>query len=86
MLRIRVLASFDLAVEEATHEFAVSDIRRAAAFSLAVGAAFERICENPGLGHPIVGGMSAHALDGFAYAVIYEVTEREICFLYLAVI
>jgi hypothetical protein len=60
------------------------DPHSARQFLLAAGAAVEQICEQPGLGHPIGGGVFGHAIDGFPFAVIYEVTETEICFLYLA--
>jgi hypothetical protein len=82
--RINVLASFDLSIEEVKNELAVADRPRAGEFALAAGAAFERVCENPGIGRPMGGVMFSHKLHGFPFAVIYEVTEAELCFIYLA--
>jgi hypothetical protein len=53
-------------------------------FFHAAGAAYDRICEQPGLGRALAGGLFSHSLVGFPFAVIYEVTDMEICFLYLA--
>lgn len=84
MLRIKALTSFDRAVEDAADELAAFDARSADAFTLATGAAYDRVCENPKVGRPLGGGVMSHPLLGFPFAVIYEVTDTEICFLYLA--
>lgn len=83
MKRIRALASFDLSIEETKDEFAVEDRPRSQAFVLATGAAVERICENPGLGRSLGGVMYVHTIVGFSFSIIYEVTDVEICLLYL---
>ena len=84
MLRIKALKSFDRAVADAADELAALDARHADAFTLAVGAACERVCENPGIGRPLGGGVRGHPLIGFSFAMIYEAGDAEICFLYLA--
>ena len=84
MLRIKALQSFDRAVADAAEELAALDARRADAFTPAVGAAYEQVCENPSIGRPLGGRVRGHPLIGFSFAVIYEVSDAEVCFLYLA--
>lgn len=86
MLRISLTESYDTAVDAAAIEHAGGDRHVVREVYRAAGAAYDRICEQPGLGRSLGGVMFSHSLIGFPFAVIYEVTDTEICFLYLAAV
>lgn len=86
MLRINLTNSYHSAVAIAEIEYAREDQRAALDLYLAAGAAVERICQNPELGRSLGGVMFSHKLTGFPFSIIYEVTDVELCFLYLAAV
>ena len=84
MRRISFASSFFDAIEATSSELAEREWRDVSACNLEIRAAVEWVCEQPGIGRSLCGGMHSHRLVHFPFSVIYEVTDGEIVFLYLA--
>jgi hypothetical protein len=84
VLKASITPSFDAAVIAAAAEIRRRGRDHEIAYRLEIGAAYERICDEPIIGRSLGGAMRSHRLVHFPFAIIYEVTDDEIVFLYLA--
>jgi plasmid stabilization system protein ParE len=84
VLKANLTPSYTEALDMTALEIGRKSRKDEMAFRLEIEAAYERICETPDIGRSLRGAMHSHRLMHFRLAIIYEVTDDEIVFLYLA--